>query len=228
MPSLSSVVLQGAALVGLLASSPLMAADLGPPRTTAPYYDLTRPEIFHPRWHGFYVGGTLGLGFGTTAATGGLGSFSLDSEGALGSVLMGYNWQVTRGIVLGIEADLGTGGYGGSTATPFGLVTSEINALGSLRGRAGLVLGPSLMVYATAGLAWANLDFELAGTAATSETFFGYQLGAGAELAISEHVGLRLEYLWTDLPATSILHGGTSSTYDPDFHTLRAGLTFKF
>ncbi|HRD75075.1 MAG TPA: porin family protein [Hyphomicrobiaceae bacterium] len=225
------VVSFAAVLAVALAAAPASAADLGAPRpvrASEPYYDLTRPEIFHPRWHGFYLGGTLGLGFGTTAADGGLGNFSFDTEGGLGTVFMGYNWQVTRGIVLGLEADIGTGGLGGSAATPFGTVTSEVNALGSFRGRAGVVLGPALMIYATAGLAWADLDLQLAGTTSRGETFFGYQLGAGADLAISDHVGLRLEYIYTDLGAERIIHGGTATNYDPDFHTLRAGITFKF
>lgn len=207
------------------------AADLGAPRRpvyqpTAPL-DLGRPERVPDRWSGFYLGGTLGYGFGDTRTDGTIGSGSFSTEGLLGTIHAGYNWQLGNA-VLGVEADIGFGGLGGAGATPFGNLTGDLNVMSSLRGRAGFLAGPALLIYGTAGLAIADVEFNLAGAQARSETFFGYQAGLGAELAVSSHVSLRLEYLYTDLERERVIHAGQLNTYDPDFHTLRAGFSFRF
>ena len=72
------------------------------------------------------------------------------------------------------------------------------------------------------------MDFRLQGTQAQSETFFGYQVGAGGEMLLNPNMALRLEYIYTDLGSERVVHGTGTSVYDPDFHTIRAGVTFKF
>ncbi|TGQ79438.1 porin family protein, partial [Mesorhizobium sp. M2D.F.Ca.ET.206.01.1.1] len=63
-------------------------------------------------WSGVYVGGHLGYGFGSTDATYNLpntptirGTQDYDTDGFLGGVQIGYNYQVNSA-VLGIEADI--------------------------------------------------------------------------------------------------------------------------
>jgi outer membrane immunogenic protein len=220
-----------AATMGLLlvvaapASQAALAADLGggpPPRDFAP---PSRAEV--ERWSGFYIGATAGYGFGSGRAGGDIGDISFDQDGALGTILAGYNWQ--RGsTVFGLETDVGTGNLGTSTATAFGTLHSEINAFGSFRARAGLLVSPALLLYGTAGLAWADFNFDITGGASRSETFFGWQAGVGAEFAFSPRVTLRAEYLFTDLSSERVVHSGFNDSYDPDFHTVRAGIAFKF
>ena len=228
---LAGTVLASAVLAGAFGQSAANAADLGGARPVVPPQDFSPPFDRRPlhleRWTGFYLGGTLGYGFGSGRAGGQVGAFPLDLDGGLGTVLAGYNWQ-QQAIVLGVEADLGTGGLGTSTVTSFGVLQSELNAMGSMRARLGVLLTPTLMLYGTAGFAWANIDFRLQGGQSQSETFFGYQLGVGGEMMISDHVGLRLEYLHTDLGAERVLHNGQQNVYDPDFQTIRAGVTLKF
>lgn len=220
-----------ALLLAATVSAPAMAADLGQPRAERPPVDFAPPigDYRTPlqRWNGFYLGVTGGYGFGSGRATGGVGSLPLDLDGGLASVFAGYNWQ-QGAIVLGLEADIGTGGLSASIPTVAGRLDADLNALGSFRGRVGYLMTPALMLYATGGLAWASMDFNLTGGQARSETFFGYQIGAGGELAISDQIGLRLEYVYTDLGSERVIHGGQQSVYDPDFHTVRAGLSFKF
>ena len=203
------------------------AADLGggPRERRAPDYGVP-PLMEVQRWSGFYLGATGGYSFGSGHADGDIGSTSFDHDGWAATVLAGYNWQIGS-TVLGIEADIGTGDFGTSTSTGFGQLSSELNWFGSLRGRAGFLVTPSLLLYATAGLAWADMEFTLAGASA-SETFYGYQVGGGAELALSPRSTLRLEYIYTDLESERLSHGALSNTFDPDFHTVRAGIAFKF
>lgn len=218
-------LLVGAALS--VVALPALAADLGggPPRgysAPAPAYQPTQIE----KWTGFYLGGTLGYATGTTEVTGGSGSFDLDTTGGVGTLFTGYNWQSGRA-VFGVEGDIGTGNVDDSSGTGLGLVSSELNAFGSVRARAGLLVTPAFLVYGTGGLAIADFDFKANGLTA-SETLYGYQIGAGTELMMVPNWTLRMEYVYTDLGKETINHGGLSNTYDPDFHTLRAGFSYKF
>ncbi len=222
---LTSVLLL-APTIGL---TPVAAADLGgaparPPRDYSPPY---QDRSIGP-WNGFYLGGTLGYGWGDGKATGDVGTFLFNQEGAMGTIFAGYNWQVGRG-VFGLEADVGTGQLSARTATAFGTLEHDLNVMGSFRGRAGLLVTPALLLYGTAGLAWANMDVGFANTGDhRSNTFFGYQVGGGAEYMMSNNVSLRLEYIFTDLEREKLTHSGQANAYEPDFHTVRAGLSFKF
>lgn len=207
---------------------PTIAADLGggPVRP----FDGSPRANYRPldieRWTGLYFGGTLGYGFGATDVRGGSGAFDLDTNGGVGTLFAGYNWQAGRA-VLGLEADIGTGYLDDSIGAGLGLVSSDLNVMGSLRARAGYLLSPAFMVYGTAGLAVADFDFRANGITA-SETLVGYQVGAGTELAITSNWSMRMEYVYTDFGPESISHGGLTNSYEPDFHTVRAGFAFKF
>jgi outer membrane immunogenic protein len=200
------------------------AADLG--GDPNPFPAMAEPRLDIERWTGFYLGGALGYGWGSGEVDGAIGNFSFDQSGLLGSFYAGYNWQVGR-VVLGAEADIGTGDFGVDSGAPGGL-QSSLNAFGSLRARGGFLLTPALLLYGTAGLAWADMDFQVPGRGGGSETFFGYQYGAGTEWMVSRNVSLRLEYLYTDLDAERIVHSGGANVYEPDFNTVRAGIAFKF
>ncbi len=209
-------------------SSAALAADLGGgPRRGLP------PPAFEPRldierWTGFYMGAAIGGGFGGTDIAGDFGNARSDDRGWLGTVMAGYNWQLGR-TVLGVETDVGTGNLGGSISNGAGTtIVRELNAIGSFRARAGFLLTPALMLYATGGFAWANMDFERAGVASKSELLRGYQIGTGAEMLLSRNWTMRLEYLYTDLGKDAINAGGSVNRFDTDFHTVRAGVSFKF
>ncbi len=179
------------------------------------------------RWTGFYLGGTLGYGWGDGRTSGDIGTFPFEQSGTLGTVYAGYNWQLGQ-TVLGIEADIGTGDFGASEVTSRGTLKSSLNAMGSFRGRAGFLISPALLLYGTAGLAWADMDFQYVGEKARSETFMGYQVGIGAELMVTNNVTLRLEALQTGFDTERVIHSGQTNNFEPDFNTVRAGISFKF
>lgn len=201
------------------------AADLGgAPRYVGPAYP---PPSNIERWTGFYFGASLGYGWGTAGIDGTAGSFSFDQSGLTGGVFGGYNWQFGRTVV-GIEGDIGTGNLGGSASGVQGAIETDLNAIGSLRLRAGYLATPSLLLYATGGFAMADFNFRYQGVTDKSTTLTGYQLGLGAEKMLSTNWTMRLEYIYTDFMAETSTVGVISNRIDPDFHQVRAGLSFKF
>ena len=85
----------------------------------------------------------------------------------------------------------------------------------------------------SAGLAIA--DQELSNAAGSdSKTALGYTVGAGAEYAITKNITVRGEYRFTEYAKiknhiTAIpTFVGFSGTQAPNFHTVRAGVSYKF
>ncbi len=222
--------LGGGAMLLFLTAATAHSADLGRPRSR-PLDDfappLERPAANDTTWTGLYLGGTLGQMWGAGIASGDIGNYTFDQDGTVGTVFAGFNVQVGR-TVFGIEADVGTGNVASSTATGRGILRSELNSLGSMRARAGLLVTPALLLYGTAGLAWSNMDFSIGNLNTAADTLWGYQVGTGAELMLSSHVGVRLEYIYTDLGKQMFGHTGLNNGYDPDSHTVRAGISLKF
>src|SRR5262249_31953552 len=89
--------------------------------------------------------------------------------------------------------------------------------VGSLRPRLGYAMGP-LMIYGTGGLAYGNpalMTFN-------SNFRLGWTAGAGVEYQLYKNMGLRLEYLHTDL-------GPSTNTADHFTDTVvRLALNFPF
>lgn len=139
-------------------------------------------------------------------------------DGGLFGGQIGYNAKFNNWVV-GLEADIqGTGQRGGSSfcltaACPLGstVITSDFHLrwFGTLRGRAGLLVDPNLLLYATGGLAvgeiGADYTASVTGTAAPLGAFSGkttragFVVGAGGEYRFSERWSFKLEYLYMDL-----------------------------
>src|SRR5262249_17349190 len=129
-------------LVGTAAGA--VAADLGPygaRSSWGPAQPGYYPAAY--QWSGLYFGLQPGYGWGNTDATtsflfpGAQQSFSYDLTGAVGGVHAGFNWQANR-LVLGVETDFEASSIGGSGVSVLGLAqTTNIDWLGSLRGRLG-------------------------------------------------------------------------------------------
>jgi outer membrane immunogenic protein len=154
-----------------------------------------------------------------------LRTFSRDLNGAFitGGLQGGYNWQVNQW-VLGFEADIngasrgGTGGSGFLTLAP-PLVGNMINVsnastrwFGTARARVGWLYQPTLLLYATGGLAFGDARAEgnvsFTSTADVyhgtySSTRAGWTAGAGAEWMLATNWSLKLEYLYVDLGSTT-------------------------
>jgi outer membrane immunogenic protein len=155
-------------------------------------------------WTGWYVGGNLGASFGraktdfnvgpVAATLGGIintgggfaGSDTEHPSGFIGGGQIGYNWQYSPLIVVGLEADFQgalerdsnilsnpfnfTTPAAVVTATTVTDYTTNIDWFGTVRGRIGYVWGTNgdVLTYVTGGLAYGEVKIN--GTNAVSGT----------------------------------------------------------
>ncbi len=226
----------GAACTFLLAS-PALAADLGGPRRLPPppsSFDDNWPSK-PPLWQGLYWGLSGGYGWGNSDGSLDSGSASTDPEGYLAGASVGYNMLLGSGLLVGIEGDLGVMDISedDKALADGGVYRTSIGPWwGTLRGRAGITMGP-LLLYGTGGLAFASLDevsFDGQGDKASdSELRAGWVVGGGAEFAFSERVTAKVEYLHMDFGSTDgVTSGGRSYSFDNEVDVVRAGLNFRF
>jgi outer membrane immunogenic protein len=229
-----AVVKKLATAIGAIAliGTPAFAADMAvkaPPPPPEPVYS----------WTGWYVGGNGGASFGnvktdfhvapTTFSTTGLGgSFTFTTpafagsnteypDGFMGGGQIGYNWQYSPLIVLGLEADIqgalekdhntltsnfttvalacigiscGTESVNGSRAFDY---QTKIDWFGTVRGRIGYVWGNgNVMSYLTGGLAYGRISID--GTATPFITSGGPLSGAQAFSHSSVNAGWVVGY----------------------------------
>jgi outer membrane immunogenic protein len=221
------------------ATAPAFAADL--PRKAPP----PPPPVPVLNWTGFYIGVNGGYSWGhssrdlnffnpvtgvTIATASGAGR---NMDGGLFGGQLGYNWQTTNW-VFGIETDAQwTGQRGGTTilcplagclpaltALPAGAATSaalndKLEWFGTFRGRVGVLVAPSILLYATGGGAYGSVqtDVALATFTATgvpvtiassrSTDRLGWTVGAGIEAMFAANWSAKLEYLYMDLGSIS-------------------------
>ncbi|HXY58302.1 MAG TPA: outer membrane beta-barrel protein [Methylocystis sp.] len=251
--------LRTASLVALaLVSGSALAADSGEETKKKPA----------PLWTGFYLGLNAGGGWSQTngfnyytfpdsfdpsvggannpiwlaiAATGTMGRFGGGVGGFLGGGQVGYNYQYTKDVVLGLEADLQglTGnsvsatGFGFSPPVPNRLPTiitaltasRSLDYFGTIRGRVGYLLTPTLLGYVTGGVAYGQIGMASYLTSIAVETpsatiggdsssgvRAGWTAGAGVEWSLNPNWSVKAEYLYYDLGAPTAEYG--LHTYD--------------
>ena len=182
-------------------------------------------------WTGFYLGGHAGGAWQDAQRHGysdaniqGFHPHSfpgISTTSAMGGIYGGYNWQVNRQWVLGVEADgslvsLRDGSNlplppGGLDLASRALMSTNIDGLASIRGRLGLAADKALF-YVTGGAAWAQVDYNgrlimypgFSEAAASSKvTVPGWVVGAGFEWALLSNWAIRGEYLYYGLSAAT-------------------------
>jgi outer membrane immunogenic protein len=190
-------------------------------------------------WTGLYIGANVGYSWGDHTLSqfedgGGPANFiqDYDSDGFIGGVFAGYNWQYSQ-FVYGIEGDVEytdiDGGFDDGSAS----ATVDVGLQGSLRARVGVAFD-RFMVYGTGGVAFADIDYDLiAGTTETlGETAVGWTIGGGAEAAVTDQIFVRAEYRYTDFGTENfdsvIFSPDNNFDQDTAFHTVRLGVGYKF
>jgi outer membrane immunogenic protein len=207
-----------AAIAAMSATSAASAADMAvKARPMAP-----PPVIWS--WTGFYIGGHVGAGWGTTESTltgasitglrgGGAATFPFtlpfsqtNSSGFLGGVQAGANWQAGWA-VLGVQGDIAGADIKGTSPCLLVLAcNTKTDWLASVTGRIGAVVLDRGLVYAKGGAAWMNTrhsvntpNFGL-GTGIPDEiasreiTHFGWTVGLGTEWMITPNWTAFVEY----------------------------------
>ena len=260
----------GIAAVASLLATNAFGADLAARMyTKAP---VVPPVVYD--WTGFYIGGNVGYSWGRSGNTETLSNLATgtalftstsrnDVNGVIGGGQVGYNWQASNWL-FGLEADIqGSGEKGSSTIVcvacgdgPSNItsnLTQKLDWFGTVRGRAGILVTPTVLLYATGGLAYGEVDtggsitgptsqVPLATVAfpGTSSTRAGWTAGAGVEGRISGNWTAKLEYLYMDLgtvsagPISTTILGPVRNplavSYSSHFtdNILRVGLNYHF
>ena len=237
---MKKILLSSVALLGLATGA--LAADL-PSRRAAPAPIIAAVPVF--TWTGFYVGAQIGYGWNANdndivLPTGFVvqsGDFGDSGDGFLAGVHAGYNYQIGS-FVVGLEGDiegvfgdddddLVIVGPGGVVFTNYGFAGNALDWQGSIRARAGFAFDRAL-IYATGGFAFAGVSDGF-GTLGNDDTLTGWTLGAGIEYAFTNNLTTRLEYRYTNYDGgDNFFNNVALGSNDLEFHTIRAGLSYKF
>jgi outer membrane immunogenic protein len=238
-----------------LGARPAVAADLARP---APLKASPRSVAAAPfDWSGPYLGGHIGYLWGRTRVTDNdiLSEPGSQTNGVIGGVLLGYNWQ-TGPLVFGLESDFGwTHAQGTGTspppppppppsspppaAPPIATLTTHapnhytINWTSHVRGRLGYAFG-NWLVFAAGGLALSDLDFQEGSVTTTTISssggrYFGWSVGGGVEWTVTRNLLARIEYAYDDFGHKDYT-GVTGDTYRVSLigQSLRFALSWKF
>jgi outer membrane immunogenic protein len=227
------ILLAGATLFALTAAQPTLAAD-------APVYKGPAPvaaALFN--WSGFYVGVSGGYGWAQTNWINSIppsGTFS--GSGWVGGGTVGFNWQ--NGVwVFGIEADYSAanidpsttnGACGGGTACE-----TKLDSLGTVRGRLGYTVTPTVLLYVTGGWAFSQITNTYGGVG--EPVFFrnsanGWTVGGGIEAVLAGNWTGKIEYLHVDFGTNDVCGiigcAPTGIQAPVRAEIVRVGLNFKF
>ena len=211
-----------------------------------------------PIWSGIYVGVNTGAGWGVNNQTGnnwfvdvanGGYSNSLTATGAGGGVIgggqIGYQYTLSPLFVVGAETDIQGTSMGSAGGANIGPMLNLINGgsryvpgalsggttiplFGTLRARAGITPVPTLMLYGTAGYAYADVQ-----NGNGSGLQSGWSAGAGAEWMFMPKWSAKAEYLYTDIAGPNNVPGNfgvnlTNNTTQIPFNVMRVGLNYHF
>ncbi len=251
-----SALLAGVALA--LVAGSAIAADL-PSRKAPPPAFVPPPPAFS--WTGLYGGVNIGYGFGAGGTNtsswgyisdaggwgapgffpvGGAFTNASNINGVTGGGQIGYNYQFSPWLVVGVEADIqaadinsknsavagiGDGFFGPHVVA--GTAAHYLDWWGTVRGRLGLTLPsyPNLMVYGTGGFAYGGVNrtasfvdsfaggVSVVGNGVYDNTSTGWTAGGGVEWTPMAFPAwsLKVEYLYTDLGTTTLNVAGIAS-----------------
>jgi outer membrane immunogenic protein len=181
----------------------------------------------------------------------------MNSDGIVGGIHGGYNWQFAPQWVAGIEADISWSGIRANSSArlvPTGgcpvncdvFMRNDAEFLGTVRARLGHAWDRWL-VYATGGYAYGRMKYDgdtvvgtviithyATGTVSTTKS--GWTIGGGIEHALAGNWSnwtVKGEYLYYNFGDFSAVGSGPAPfgqryTWDDAFHVVRAGLSYKF
>ncbi|WP_416355130.1 outer membrane protein [Aureimonas phyllosphaerae] len=190
-------------------------------------------------------------------------NFSSEFESSfIGGAHIGYDYQIDRfvvGALVDINAlDIAQRSSAFSNTPAFYTAERSLDYLATGRLRAGYLVTDMALLYATGGVAYGEIDYGFstnspAVTAAfpavinSDEDDWGYSVGGGMEVKVTQNISFGAEYLYTNLGdggSSTILNGGPfdgsgaavipgqftdfRSSGDFDFHTITAKLSYRF
>jgi outer membrane immunogenic protein len=223
-------------------------------------------------WTGFYAGATIGYGWQNDlhsvgpsnlystdwAYPGEINSPSVNSDGVIGGLEFGYNYQLSPALVAGLEGDVSWAGVTGSDSvggtTDYSRVmtgSDRTDFLSTVRLRLGLTPFDRVLVFATGGLALANVDLHTAlsrpgwgpfmGCAGANNCQagssngmeVGWTVGGGVEWAFAGAWSAKIEYLYYNVSSSYLMvdpyfPSVFNSQQNIDGNVVRLGLNYRF
>jgi outer membrane immunogenic protein len=217
-----------AAGVSLVALSTGFAADLG----ARPVYKAPPAPAPMFSWTGFYLGGHVGGGWASNDFTG-IGTLGNDTDGFLGGLQAGFDYQFAPNWVLGIEGQMSWANIDGSSTDVAGnSFSNDMKWLSSVTGRVGYT-GGNWLLYGKGGVAFADIDNTISapGLSVTNgETRTGWTAGAGLEYAFLPNLSGKIEYQYYDFGSETYDFAPFTPPVeiDSNIHTVKAGLNWRF
>ncbi|MFZ5691209.1 MAG: outer membrane protein [Pseudomonadota bacterium] len=190
------------------------------------------PSSLNADLNDFSIGGIFG--YGRT-----IGRLYFGLEADVSASFGNSNFQVSHPITIITTPPVAAGVYSDYT-----LVSKfESDWYATARGRMGVIVSDSFMLYATVGLAAVDVDAEITLSAKATSRFghvtantirFGPVLGVGTDFSINQKMNLRAEYQYAwigNLDVTTIgphVDDLITYRYNLDRHLLRIGITSNF
>ncbi len=220
----------GLVISALLATTILAnAADL-PGQTYAKASPYIAPIT---NWQGFYIGGHGGYAWSNDISFGSEGTVqgtaSKPSGGFAGGQI-GYNWQLSRNWVFGLEADASFGDNKYTFTTPFGGVGSKFQSFGSTTARFGFA-ADNWLLYAKGGWGWGDNKvstsqfFSTASNTSESQLHSAWTAGAGVEWMFMPQWSIKAEYQYYDFGTQTYFN---TLGLDEKIHTFKGGVNYHF
>ena len=203
----------------------LLVAFSGPARAAD-------PMITGPGWTGFYIGANGGGGAVVNEievpALGGLDVNGIGGEGALGSIMAGYNHQMNN-IVLGLQGEVGYDDLHTNVDVPgIGFtLDAQQGLVASLSARAGLLVTPETLAYIIGGYSYSEYKTKLTGLGTFKQNYDGFHVGGGLEAMISPNATVRVEYRYTSY-GSEVWGSGGLVDVSPSTHTGTVGVAWNF
>ena len=224
---------------------PRMAAEF---KRALPTYQPPAPNY---DWTGFYVGAYVDnswLKSNSSAVNNVTGApfpaTGLNSTQWGGGVQLGFDYMLPSRVVLGVAADMSSGGTKTATVSdPSGISANQTTVFDSetIRGRIGYA-ADNILFYATGGFAWSNDQFvrtQLTGTLnnatagadeAVNKGLLGWTGGGGIAYAFAQNWNVFAEYRYTSfgtstapLPLSQLTTTTTTTVSAVEF-----GVNYKF
>ena len=224
---------------------PRMAAEL---RRAVP---ALAPPSANYDWTGFHIGGhgefsrSSTNGGAINLATGTAASPVNDSlPDWHGGIQLGFDYVTPFRLLLGIEADVTSGGTTTKTTTDaFGTAANQTTVFDSetVRGRLGYAFD-NVLLYGTAGWAWSSNQYvrtQLTGTLnnatagaddAVNKYLSGWTAGAGISVAFAQNWNVFVEYRYTNFGSTTVALplSELSTTSTTKISAIDIGVNYKF
>jgi outer membrane immunogenic protein len=214
------VLIAGAVVLALV--GPLWAADLPPPPQAPVAYMPVMAPVYN--WGGIYFGINGGYGFGKSEWTVGAGSTgNFDTSGFAVGGTIGTNYQMDA-FVFGVEGDIDWMGIQGSSGICTPACETNSTWLSTFRGRAGYAVD-RVLIYATGGGAYGNIQAGASGSSLTSTNKVGWTAGGGIEAAFADNWTARAEYLFVDFENATPFPVTTVTLNE---NLIRFGIDYKF